>query len=369
MSDFMMEPKPKGTRTGFTTGANATACVSAALRVLLGGPEEATVTIRLPEGQKPQFSLLWTRRDEDSVSCATIKDGGDDPDVTHGAEIRAMVRLNHLKGQVRFFKGEGVGEVTKPGLGLEIGGPAINPVPRQMMTEHALERLQEYGREDEGVDITVSVKDGEAIARKTLNGRLGIVGGISILGRTGIVYPYSNAAYIASIEQGIEVAVHQGATEVFLTTGGLTEDLAIKMRPDLDESAFVQMGDHVGKALEHCKKLGVPKVVLVGQIGKVSKLANGQLHTHARKSEVNMQLMADLAKAAGADGAEVAEILGANTARHVLEMGAGKAWQAPFIHALCAQAAKVASDSIAAACKVESWLFDFDGKLIGKAEI
>lgn len=366
----MMEaPKPKGTRTGFTTGANATACVSAALRVLLGGPDEPTVQIRLPEGQTPVFTLVSTVKNGDSVTCATIKDGGDDPDVTHGAEIRATVRLNGQKGVVRFLKGEGVGEVTKPGLGLELGGPAINPVPRKMMTEHALERLKEFGKEHEGVDITVSVKDGEAIARKTLNARLGILGGISILGRTGIVYPYSNAAYIASIEQGIDVAMHNGANEVFLTTGGLTEDYAIKMRPDLDESAFVQMGDFVGKALEHCKKVGVPKIVLVGQIGKVSKLANGQLHTHARKSEVNMQLMADLAKAAGAGESEVAEILTANTARHVLEMGAGKAWQAPFLKSLCAAAAKVASDAIQASCRVESWLFDFEGNVIGKAEI
>jgi cobalt-precorrin-5B (C1)-methyltransferase len=368
---MMDSPKPKGTRTGFTTGANATACVSAALRVLLGGAEAQAdeVVIRLPEGQTPAFRILSTTRQGDSVTCATIKDGGDDPDATHGAEIRATVRLTALKGQIRFLQGEGVGKVTKPGLGLEIGGPAINPVPRRMMTEHALERLKEFGREEAGVDITVSVKDGEAIARKTLNARLGILGGISILGRTGIVYPYSNAAYIASIEQGIEVALHQGAREIFLTTGGLTEDYAIKLRPDLDESAFVQMGDHVGKALDHCRKLGVPRIVLVGQIGKVSKLANGQLHTHARKSEVNMQLMADLAREAGAGESEIAEILGANTARHVFEMGAGKTWRAPFLQALCAAAAKVASHSIGGACEVESWLFDFEGNLVGKAGI
>jgi len=250
-----------------------------------------------------------------------------------------------------------------------VGGPAINPTPRKMMTEHALERLAEYGRLDEGVDITVSVKDGEAIARRTLNGRLGILGGISILGRSGIVYPYSTAAYVASVEQGIEVAVHQGAPEVFLTTGGITEQYAMKLRPELDESAFVQMGDYVGKALVHCAKFAVPKVVLVGQIGKVSKLANGQLHTHAAKSEVNMQLMADLAKAAGASEVEIVEILGANTARHVYEMSLGKAWSQAFLNALCAKAAQVASDYIQGSCKVESLLFDFDGKLIGKAEV
>jgi cobalt-precorrin-5B (C1)-methyltransferase len=365
-----MEAKPRGTRTGFTTGANATACVSAALRALLGGAkaESDKVNIRLPGGETPEFTLVWTRRDADSVTCATIKDGGDDPDVTHGAEMRAMVRLNGLKAQVRFLQGEGVGKVTKPGLGLEIGGPAINPVPRSMMTQHALERLKEFGREDEGVDITVSVKDGEAIARKTLNARLGILGGISILGRSGIVYPYSTAAYVASIEQGIDVAMNLGCKEVFLTTGGITEEYAIKLRPELDEAAFVQMGDYVGKALEHCVKRSVPKIILVGQIGKVSKLANGQLHTHARKSEVSMDLMAGLAKEHGASLAEVAEILEANTARHVYEMGLGKPWAPGFLNGLCAKAASVASESIQGACQVESWLFDFDGNLIGKAE-
>ena len=277
--------------------------------------------------------------------------------------------LNGLKGQVRFLQGEGVGKVTKPGLGLEIGGPAINPVPRLMMTEHALRRLAEFGREDEGVDITVSVKDGEAIAKKTLNARLGILGGISILGRSGIVYPYSTAAYVASIEQGIDVAMNIGMKEVFLTTGGITEEYAIKLRPDLDEAAFVQMGDYVGKALDHCLLKKVPKVILVGQIGKVSKLANGQLHTHARKSEVNMELMAGLAKQHGASPEEITEILAANTARHVYEMSLGKAWSEGFLNGLCAKAAEVASESIKGGCAVESWLFDFEGKLIGKAAI
>lgn len=366
-----MEAEPRGTRTGFTTGANATACVSAALRLLLGGeaPELDKVTIHLPGGETPEFTLVWTRRDGGAVTCATIKDAGDDPDVTHGAEMRATVRLNGLKGQIRFLQGEGVGKVTKPGLGLEIGGPAINPVPRGMMTEHALERLKEFGREEEGVDITVSVKDGEAIARKTLNSRLGILGGISILGRSGIVHPYSTAAYVASIEQGIDVAMNIGCNEVFLTTGGLTEEYAIKLRPELDEAAFVQMGDYVGKALEHCAKRAVPKIILVGQIGKVSKLANGQLHTHSRKNEVDMKGMAELARVHGASSEEVAEIFKANTARHVYEMSLGKAWAEGFLNGLCAKAATVASVSIQGVCRVESWLFDFEGKLIGKAVV
>jgi cobalt-precorrin-5B (C1)-methyltransferase len=369
-----MESKPKGTRTGFTTGANATACASAALRVLLGGPEEPKVQIRLPEGQTPVFDLIWTKREADgSVTCATIKDGGDDPDVTHGAEIRASVRLNGLRGQVRFLQGEGVGKVTKPGLGLEVGAPAINPVPRKMMTEHALERLKEFGKADEGVDITVSVKDGEAIARKTLNARLGILGGISILGRSGIVYPYSTAAYVASIEQGIEVALHQGVDTVVLTTGGLTEDFAIKKLPELPEAAFVQMGDYVGKALDHCVKMGVARVILAGQMGKVTKLAQGEVHTHARKSSVDLGLLAQIATAAGAPKEMAEKISSGTTARYAWELSQGQPWQKGFLGGLCAKAAAVAADHVAKAggsFKIESWLFDFDqGELIGRAEV
>lgn len=369
-----MEPKEKGTRTGFTTGANATACVSAALRVLLGGPESEQVTISLPEGQTPTFTLAWTRRESDgSVTCACIKDGGDDPDVTHKAELRATVRLNDEAGTVRFLQGEGVGKVTLPGLGLEVGGPAINPVPRQMMTRHALERLKEFKREDAGVDITVSVKDGEAIAKKTLNARLGILGGISILGRSGIVYPYSTAAYVASVEQGIEVAVHQGSDTVVLTTGGLTETYAIAKLPSLPEPAFVQMGDYVGKALDHCLKMGVRRVILAGQMGKVTKLAQGEVHTHARKASIDLSLVAHLAKAAGAPPETVELIAKGTTARYAWELSQGQPWQQGFLDSLCAKAAQTAKDHVTAQggqLVIESWLFDFDkGEVIGKAEL
>ena len=364
--------KARGTRTGFTTGANATACVVAALRCLLDSKEQDSVQITLPEGQKPVFAIAWTRRGEDaSVTCAAVKDGGDDPDATHGAEIRATVRLNRMPGQVRFFQGPGVGTVTKPGLGLEVGGPAINPVPRRMMSEHALAILAERGLGQEGVDITVSVKDGEAIAKKTLNARLGILGGISILGRSGIVYPYSTSAYIASVEQGVEVAVHQGCDTLVLTTGGLTEQFAMAELPGLPEEAFIQMGDYVGKALDHCVKLGVKRAILAGQMGKVTKLAQGEVHTHARKSSVDLELLARLARAAGAPEDTARLIAAGTTARYAWELSQGQAWQTDFLNGLCAQAAQVAKDHVlgqGGAMQVESWLFDFDrGAKIGWA--
>lgn len=372
-------PPPRGRkedrplRTGFTTGANATACAVAALRCLLSGDELSQVVITLPEGQTPTFKIEWTRAEDGAVTCAAIKDGGDDPDATHGAELRATVSLNSQAGVVRFLQGEGVGKVTLPGLGLEVGGPAINPVPRKMMTEHALAVLSEFGQQSKGVDITVSVKDGEAIARKTLNARLGILGGISILGRSGIVYPYSTAAYVASVEQGIEVAVHQGADTVVLTTGGLTEQFAMKKLPDLPEPAFVQMGDYVGKALDHCVKLGVKRAILAGQMGKVAKLAQGEVHTHARKAAVDLTRVAALARRAGAPDDTVAKIAAGTTARYAYELGLGQPWLQGMLNGLCAQAAKTAKDHVAAKggeLIVESWLFDFDkGEIIGRAQL
>jgi cobalt-precorrin-5B (C1)-methyltransferase len=364
-------PKTKGTRTGFTTGANATACTVAALRWLLTGEEQSRVQITLPGGETPRFDIVWGRVEPDgSVTCAAIKDGGDDPDVTHKAEIRATVKLNGQAGVVRFLQGEGVGKVTLPGLGLEVGGPAINPVPRKMMTEHALELLAVLGKTGEGVDITVSVKDGERLAKSTLNARLGILGGISILGRSGIVYPYSTAAYVASVEQGIEVAVHQDCDTVVLTTGGLTETFAIKRLPELPEAAFVQMGDYVGKALDHCVKMGVKRVILAGQMGKVTKLAQGEVHTHAKKASVDLTMLGELARSVGADTTTAELIAAGTTARYAWELSAGKPWQTLFLDALCKKAAQTAKDHIAgrAAITVESWLFDFDkGELIGKA--
>jgi cobalt-precorrin-5B (C1)-methyltransferase len=345
----------------------------AALRCLLTGTEQKQAQITLPEGQTPVFDIVWTRREADgSVTCAAIKDGGDDPDVTHKAELRATVKLNAQPGSVRFLKGDGVGTVTKPGLGLEVGGPAINPVPRQMMTEHALKLLAEFGKQAGGVDITVSVKNGEQLAKSTLNARLGIIGGISILGRSGIVYPYSTAAYVASVEQGIEVAVHQGCDTIVLTTGGLTEKFAMKALPQLPESAFVQMGDYVGKALDHCVKFSVPRVILAGQMGKVTKLAQGEVHTHAKKASVDLSMLGELAKAAGAPHLIATQIATGTTARYAWELSQGQPWQKAFLDGLCGVAAKTAKDHVVRAggnLKVESWLFDFDeGQLIGKAE-
>lgn len=364
-----MSEVKRGTRTGFTTGACATACAKAALYALITQEPQKEVTIRLPRGEEPVFKLAWCEIKPTEATCATIKDGGDDPDVTHLAEIRVTVSLNPSAGQVRFLQGEGVGRVTKPGLGLEVGQPAINPVPRQMMTEHALETLKMLGREAQGADLCVSVKDGELIARKTLNARLGILGGISILGKTGIVYPYSNAAYIASIEQGLDVAQHQGSFTAVLTTGGQTEKFAMALMPDLPEAAFVQMGDFVNKALDHAARIAMERCILVGQPGKVSKLAAGEVYTHAGKSEVDMGMLAALAGQAGAPAGMVEALKVSNTARHVYEQALPHPWASGFFKLLCEKAAKVAWDHVQGKFAVESWLVDFEGKLLAKASI
>ncbi len=362
-----MEAK-KGTRTGFTTGACATACTRAAL-LLLAGREASEVEITLPLGQQASFAICRSESGLGWALAATIKDGGDDPDVTHGAEIRARVRLLEEPGLVRFSQGEGVGTVTRPGLGLELGQPAINPVPRKMMTEHALAALAELGWQAKGVEITVSVRDGEAIAKKTLNGRLGIVGGISILGRSGIVHPYSHAAYIASITQAVDVALAQGAGCVVLTTGGQTEGYAQGLLPGLPEFCFIQMGDFVGKALEHCALHGIRQVIMVAQVGKAAKLAQGMLHTHAGKGAVDLGFLANLARQAGASEAEAAAISGANTARHAYEMSLGQAWAQGFYTSIAEHSARVARDYKPGAYSVESWLLDFEGNTLAKAAL
>jgi len=357
-------PKDKSRlRTGFTTGACATAAARAAAEMLASGADRTRVTIRLPIGRRATFPLERHERHPDgSVTCAVVKDAGDDPDCTHGAHLTATVRPApspgvHLKG------GEGVGTVTRPGLGLPVGAPAINPVPRRMIEEHVAEALAEGG--PEGVEVTLSVPGGAEMATKTLNARLGIEGGISILGTTGIVKPYSTAAFRASVEQGVQVAAAQGATEVVLTTGGRSEGFARALRPDLPEAAFVQMGDFVGFALQCAARCGVRRVTVCGMIGKLSKLADGRRQTHAAGSQVNTALLARLARAGGASREVAGAIAEANTARHAMELAAAGGF-AGLADAVAERAARHAARFAGGGVEVAVVLTDFDGNVVGR---
>ena len=279
-----MEETPK-LRRGWTTGACATAACKAALMGLWGGGMPGRVKIRLPGGQTPDFAVI----DLGNGTAAIIKDAGDDPDVTHGAEIRVTVRPS--AGGVVFRAGEGVGTVTKPGLPIPVGDPAINPVPRAMMDEVVADLAAEYGRAPD-IEITVSVPGGAALADKTWNPRLGIRGGLSILGTTGIVRPFSCAAWIASIHRGIDVARAGGVTHVAGCTGA-TSERVVQALHGLPDHAMLDMGDFAGGMLKYLRRHPIERVTVGGGIGKLSKLAQGAMDLHSGRSQVNFAILSD----------------------------------------------------------------------------
>lgn len=282
---------PEGTplRHGWTTGACATAATAAATSALLGRGFPDPVAILLPRDRRPAFALARHELGADErggwASASIVKDAGDDPDVTHGALITATVRF--AGDEVTFRAGEGVGTVTKPGLPLAVGEPAINPVPRRLMTEHV------RALTDAGVEITVSVADGEEIARHTWNPRLGIVGGLSILGTTGVVVPYSCAAWIDSIRRGVDVARAAGHRHVAGATGSTSEETVARLH-GLPIDALLDMGDFAGAVLKYVRSHPVERLTIAGGIGKLTKLAQGHLDLHSKRSQVDFAALATL---------------------------------------------------------------------------
>ncbi|MCY9664813.1 cobalt-precorrin-5B (C(1))-methyltransferase [Paenibacillus alginolyticus] len=311
----MEEVPGKPLRHGYTTGSCATAGAKAALLALIEQAPQTHVHIRIPIGETVEFALHSCAFTQLWGEAAVIKDGGDDPDATHGAEIIVRVSFRAEPG-VGIDGGIGVGRVTKPGLPVEIGQAAINPVPRKMIRETVQEVLDLY-EIAHGVDVLVSVPAGEEIAKKTLNGRLGILGGISILGTRGTVVPFSSAAYKASVAQAIRVAVKCGCKHLVLSTGGRTEIFGINMYPELPEEAFIEMGDFVGFALIQAQRQGIRKVTLVGMMGKFSKVAQGVMMVHSKSAPVDFGFLAQVAIESEASDVLVEEIRGANTASQV----------------------------------------------------
>lgn len=350
-------------REGYTTGACATAATKAALCALITGVKQTEATIMLPIGREVTFPIVACEIEKDRARATVIKDGGDDPDVTHGASIISTVRW--VKEGIHIDGGEGVGRATKPGLPIPVGEAAINPVPRQMMTEVAIELLTQY-RIHQGVHIVISVPNGEEIAKKTLNGRLGIVGGISILGTRGIVVPFSTSAYRASIVRALEVAVACGCDHVVVTTGGRSETYAMKRYPHLKEEAFVEMGDFVGFTLKQCKRLGIKMVSLVGMMGKFSKVAQGVMMVHSKSAPVDFQFLADVAKQSGAPIDLVEAIKQANTASQVGDM-MYEAGFLSFFDLLCDYCCQHALREVNGGLLVETTLYTLKGQLLGKA--
>jgi len=324
----------RGTRTGFTTGACAAAAARAAVLGLAFGSVPEEIESLLPNGTRVRFTVHDGRCDGTSAHAMVVKFAGDDPDCTDGAHLTVDLRL--LPGQagvVTYIAGDGVGTVTMRGLGLEVGGPAINPVPRRNIADNLREAAPQLLLAH-GIEVTISVPDGQVMAKKTTNARLGILGGISILGTTGIVKPYSTAAWRASVVQGVQVAATSGHDLVALTTGGRTEIFAMATlraeRPELPSACFVQMGDFLRYALDEAVAQGIGLVVLAVMVGKLTKIAQGETITHANRSEVDTDLVAEIARRIGAAPEDCAAIAAAETARFgaelMVERGLGDAF-------------------------------------------
>ncbi|WP_109434039.1 cobalt-precorrin-5B (C(1))-methyltransferase [Aquimarina sp. AU119] len=289
----------KPLRRGYTTGACATACTKAALLSLVTQQKIKETQIQLPIGETVTFLVELVSLTQKEATYSTIKDAGDDPDVTHQAEIMATVNLN-TTGDIIFKRGEGVGLVTLPGLEISVGEPAINPVPREMMSIVCKKILSDYQLETNGVTIIISVKNGEQLAKRTLNSRLGILHGISILGTTGIVTPFSAASYIASIRQGIDVAIANGKTQLLINSGARSEKMLKALFPEIDDISCVHYGNWIQETFEKIDKSPqITKVFMGIMLGKAAKLAQGNTNTHSGKTTWDKNFIHQLAIEAG----------------------------------------------------------------------
>jgi cobalt-precorrin-5B (C1)-methyltransferase len=368
----------RGLRTGYTTGACAAAAAKAATLALLTGKPVGAVSIHLPIGRDATMRVHrceWTG-DGREVLCSTIKDGGDDPDVTHGAEICAIVSLHSgidreagSSGEVRIVGGPGVGTVTRPGTGIDVGEPAVTRVPRRMIVESVREAAGSQGLGAEaGFTVQISVPGGEEIAKKTTNARLGIMGGISILGSTGVVQPYSTAAWRASVHMAIDVASANGLPHLVLSTGTQSEAFARRCL-DLPEMAYIEAGIFSGPALKRCVARKVARATHAGMVGKLSKMAMGYFVTHVAGNKVDCAFLASLAGECGASPQVQEEMRQASSARHFQEIAQAHSLLAvfPLMCRLVCQESRKLLGADAGALIVDTLCLDFDGALLGWA--
>ncbi len=358
-----MKVKPQHPlKRGWTTGACATAATKAAFTALAGGGFPDPVTITLPGGQRPAFALARETLEDEGATAGIVKDAGDDPDVTHGALVLATVRHGPVGSGIVFRAGPGVGRVTRPGLALAVGEPAINPVPRRMMSAAVDEVAASHGAAAD-LEITISIENGEALAARTMNGRLGIVGGLSVLGTSGIVIPYSCAAWIASIHQGVDVARAGGFDHVAASTGS-TSEAAVKAHYGLPEAALIEMGDFAGGLLKYLRQNPLPRLTIAGGFGKLVKLGQGDLDLHSGRSQVDFEWLATGLADLGAEAELVAHARAANTAAEVLEMARDAGIE--LGNWVAARAGEVARRTAGDAVTIEILIFDRTGQAAGR---
>jgi cobalt-precorrin-5B (C1)-methyltransferase len=362
----------RGGRSGFTTGACTAAAARAAALGLMYGRVPESVICRLPNGEEVNFAVSEGQVEGAGVErrayAVVVKDAGDDPDVTNGARLTVDLRfLPDAGGRIVFRGGVGVGQVTREGLGLPVGEPAINPVPRRNIREN-IEVVAPSLLENGGLEVTVSVPGGEEMAKKTLNSRLGILGGISILGITGIVRPYSTAAFRASVVQAIGVAARQGQTSVVFTTGGRSERFAMKRLPSLAEVCFVQMGDFVKAAFSTAIEKRMCHIYVGAMAGKLTKMAQGLPVTHAWRAEIDRRLLAECAREAGAPEDLLSSIQAAETARFAAERLQTLGLSAGFHRALAERALRSLKANHPGDYHLTVLVCDFDGQPIVDVE-
>jgi len=356
--------KPVGKlRTGFTTGTSATAASVAAILSIINQKKTKSVDVLLPKKSKIKININNCEFEKNKARCSVIKDGGDDPDVTHGAEIVVDLELTSKPNSIEIDGGEGVGRVTKPGIGLDIDQAAINPTPRKMITEN-LTNVGKEILEKNGIRVIISVPKGKELGPKTDNPRIGIVNGISILGTSGIVMPYSTASFAAAIRQQLDVVLSMGDNTVVLTTGGRSEDFARNIF-DLPEHSFVQFGDFSGYAISQCAKKGISKAHVGGFIGKFAKMATGIKQTHVKGSKVNMDFLSELAKQCNAEENIIQKIKNANTARNVQEIILEHN-VVGFFDLICSEVYKQMRNHSENKIPIEIILFNFDGNVLAR---
>jgi len=346
-----------GLRTGWTTGTCASAAAKAAVEGLVTGARPDHIEVALPSGRRVTFPVVG---DADPATAVVVKDAGDDPDCTDGAHMTAAAAWSAGGQGIELRAGDGIGVVTRPGLGLAIGSASITAVPRRMITAAVAEVA---GHDREALDVTFSVPGGEEMAAHTSNARLGIVGGISILGTTGIVRPFSTAAYRASVVQQVDVAAAGGERLVVLATGSRSDAAAQRLRPELDPVCFVEVGDYTGVALRRAVAGGMTDVLWVGMAGKIAKLAAGVLMTHFRRSFVDGAVLASVAVAAGAPAEVLAAATETATARHFFEVCTERSAIAPLA-LLCQRAAEACRAYVGGALAVDVVMVDFDGAAV-----
>jgi cobalt-precorrin-5B (C1)-methyltransferase len=351
-------------RRGWTTGACAAAAARAAFTALLTGEFPDPVTIRLPRGHQPSFALACAELSNGNARAGIVKDAGDDPDVTHGATIIAEVAWGPSGSGIHFAAGDGIGTVTRPGLQLAVGEPAINPAPRAMIRETLTDLAEANGAPPPDLTVTIAIPGGEHLAAKTMNARLGIVGGLSILGTTGIVVPYSCASWVHSIHRGIDVARAAGLDHIAAATG-TTSERAVQRLYALPDHALIDMGDFVGGTLKYLRAHPIARLTLAGGFAKMAKFACGHLDLHSSKSQVDMVVLTEMLAVSGADDETLAAAQHSGDSAGALLAIAGT-WAPVLADGIARRAREVALATLSGNIAVEVAIVDRGGDFLAR---